>query len=108
MADHPRCDVLLTKTGRVFVNGIEIGFITEIDYNHGRAHGLPELRVSMRPTSIIQGEPPTSEIERLHRQVVSDPTAKVDITKAIENAKARMEGSGRVGGKVDEVPEAGR
>ena len=91
----------------MFINGHEIGGV--IEFQAVQDAGSPmtvELRVI--PTSMIQGEPPSDEIERLHQQVVSDPTATIDITKAIEQAKARVERGTGGTSQVDEGSEASR
>jgi hypothetical protein len=100
-----RCDILITKQGQVYMNGIRLTNVVSIDVTYDSDFQMRGARLSLEviPTSIIQGEPPADEVERLHQQVVSDPAGPIDITKAIENVRRRLS---RGTGEDHEVPAA--
>jgi hypothetical protein len=100
-----RCDILITKQGQVYMNGTRLTNVVGIDVSYDSDFQRSGARMSLEivPTSIIQGEPPADEIERLHEQVVSDPAGPIDITKAIENVRRRLS---RGTGEDHEVPAA--
>jgi hypothetical protein len=100
-----RCDILITKQGQVYMNGIRLTNVVSIDVTYDSDFQMRGARLSLEviPTSIIQGEPPADEVERLHQQVVSDPAGPIDITKAIENVRRRLS---RGAGEDHEVPAA--
>jgi hypothetical protein len=100
-----RCDILITKKGQVYMNGIRLTNVVSIDVTYDSDFQMRGARLSLEviPTSIIQGEPPADEVERLHQQVVSDPAGPIDITKAIENVRRRLS---RGAGEDHEVPAA--
>lgn len=82
--------VIWNRTGRIWIDGVEIKFCTDVNL-HQDINGHTVLSVEFAPQSVIQGEPKQEIIDALYGQGVSDPDATVDITKAIESAKARAE-----------------
>lgn len=82
------CDLLVTKDQRVFINGQEIGMVVAFDLDVQPA-SLTEVTLRFFPTSVVFGDPPidgmqTSYIDKQGRE-------RVDINKAIENARKRLE-----------------
>lgn len=75
--------------GRVWINGVEVGWVKSIDFSHEMTVGQTEIQVVFQPTSITYGHPPTDVVNHLHDQALSDPGDTVDISKAIERAKHR-------------------
>ena len=81
-------DVLIVPGGRIFINGVEIGNVTQIDYER-EMNGPDRCRVEFIPTSMVQGKPPEAVFHDTTN--LSDPDARVDMDAAITRAKERVD-----------------
>lgn len=83
-------DIVVTKDHRIFIDGHEVRGVYQFDANNDGYK--TEVMMQIVPGSIIYGDPPTSTVEAMHEQGLSDPGETVDIEKAIQRARARQQG----------------
>jgi hypothetical protein len=80
-----RCDIVMTSTREVFINGQPIGNVNGLNIRQDL--GQTEVEIILRPTSLIFGEVPKATIDTL--QAESGGGEDVDIARAFRNAVAR-------------------
>ncbi len=111
MAKHnpafsPPCDVVITRDQKVFINGHQMGGVTEIE-----VEAVPleptRVRIEMIPNSLVYGDPPTGSLGGLSA-VYDDANgeARVDIHKAIESARKRVARKGDSNQLTSDDPDA--
>lgn len=85
------CDVLILQNHRVFINGTEIGNVIDLNYEQS-VSTCHQLTITCVPTSVMTGKPPEETVRRLAEGMgLSDPDARVDIDKAIQSARRRLQ-----------------
>lgn len=84
MQKHTPCDVVVSHDQRVYVNGNEIGWVTDIEFSQDMQG--PELILRMRPTSFTQGQPPREQLEAM---VEDQDEETVNVNKAMKRIRER-------------------
>lgn len=69
---QPLCDVLVTRDGRVFINGHPISNVVQMSLDRDMS-GPSRLTLELVPTSVVHGDPPASTFGETG---LSDPDAK--------------------------------
>lgn len=90
----PRCDIVITKDGAIYLNGTRVENIVNIQLEHDH-HVGPGARLTLElvPTSVIFGDVPNETVDALTADQRTD-TPAVDIARAIARVQARRAAGG--------------